>query len=122
MSKWLWILISGLLWPGIHYLYTTTPLGRNIPEFSFTQFLIDFGAFGLFAGAVFFLVRRDGQNERQRRLAAFGYLAAVPFAFFGSYAAWQFLPGAHWMILAGCLPLAIGGWLGSLVGGMGPAG
>ncbi len=121
-SKWFWIVISGLGWPAIHYAIGVARFGADNLSITYTQALLDFGLFGLLAGWLYFFFRGRAANDRQARMAAFGYLAAMPFAFIGSLGGGLFLPGALGAMVVGGFPLLIGLWLGRLFGGMGSTG
>lgn len=122
MSKWLWILISGLVWPALQYGWGVLRFGAGNPETGYMQALQDFGLMGLVAGWLFFFMRERTSNPRQNRFVMLGYLAATPFALAGMLGGGLFLPTIVGAAVFGSIPLIVGGWLGSLVGGMGPAG
>ena len=116
------ILISGFIWPSIHYLIGVMRFGAANPSTSFLQALLDFGLFGLVAGWIYYFFRDRAFSDRQKSLSAWGYLAAAPFAFLGSLAGGLFLPPIIGTVVMGGIPLLIGSWLGSIVGGMSGAG
>jgi hypothetical protein len=116
------ILISGLAWPALQYLVGLLRFGGSNPNLSYMAALRDFGLMGLVAGLLYFMLRDRAKNPRQQRFTTLGYWVASPFAFVGMLAGGLILPPILGSLLFGCVPLLIGGGLGNLVGGMGPAG
>jgi hypothetical protein len=121
-SKWIWIVISGLAWPGVQYLVAVTRFGIDNSNFGYWHALQDFGLFGLAAGWLYFFFQEQAANDRQAKITRLGYLSAIPFAYFGSLGSGLIFPGALGPIIMGSIPLLLGAWLGKLFGGMGSAG
>ncbi len=122
MSKWIWILISGLGAPAIEYMVGVMRFGADNADTTYLQALEDFGLFGLVAGWLFFFFRGRAANDRQRFYSALGFGIASPIALFLAWGSGLFLPPVIGAVLFGGIPLLIGGWLGSLNWGMKGAG
>ena len=118
-SKWTWIIISGLAWPGVQYLLGVYRFGANNPNTDLLQAFSDFALTGLVAGWIYFFVKGKASNKKQAKYTAVGYFVAFPFAFFLSWAGGLNIIGP---VIYGALPLLLGAWLGKLFGGMGSAG
>ena len=123
MSRtWRLILLSGLGWPLAHYAIAAARFGADNAGTGWLQALLDFGLFGLAAGAIYVFFRNRVVSDRQANLMKLGYFAAMPFAFIGSLSGGLILAGPVGALVMGGLPLLIGAGLGSLLGGLSGAG
>ena len=115
MMKWVWIILLGLAWPLLLYIYGGLRFGFGNPDATYLIALRDFGPLGLLSGLVLFFLLDRAKSAGQRRGQIAGYILFIPVGFLLGFAG-GFLLTAWGGAVLGSLALGLGAWLGGLVG------
>lgn len=108
------VVASTLAWPVLHLTVAWLRF-RQLPPAMLTQALV-FAPMGFAAGLVAAILMNRASSERQRRSVLWGYLAASPIAFVGSFVSGLVLPGVWGPLVYGGPPLILGCVIGFVAG------
>ena len=108
------IVSSALGWPLLELAVFWVRFG-HLPPNGAAEALV-FIPMGLVAGIVAALLMIRASTMRQRRSVLWGYLIASPFALIGALLGGLVLPGIWGPLAAGAVPLALGCFVGFVVG------